>query len=533
MRRLMAVALCLAVLLSLLAGCKTDVPVTDAPETAERFDIVITGGNTSDASGGGVQDASSSAYVPPTGNAMNNSEGARYLTDGEWVYTVVAGEGFIRARPDWSGRSVTHNYIPGVAHLCLVDDWIYCLSSNLGGGLDGSTNFDRRGIPRIFRLSTSGRASEEVFDFLGLDDGFRTVNFMTVYDRWIYILSIEKGLERVSIEGGEYEAISSALSPNVDIYGSFIFYADKSEGKLIRIRTDGTDRHDLASIDQNDVTYCQTDGAWVYYGCNDGGLYRVSVDGGTPEELLRSQHTFNLSGGWIYYLQQDRVEGGVGYSSINRMRSDGTGSMALMEDVRNAASRGLYVIGDRVYYEHVTAPDIYMIGADGTGSSYSIAMAVNGTGEPEALTPSPTPPSPSPSPAPSSPTVPPGPTPVAGALEGYYTLVSVIENGEDIFPALVEQAEASGVSIEDAMNISFMSDGKVLMVVYDFDAGDNIVSEGSYTVNGDSIRLTIIIMGIAKSLDGTMEGNRIALDFEGALAIFEKNGSYAGSGAPS
>ena len=118
-------------------------------------------------------------------------------------------------------------------------------------------------------------------------------------------------------------------------------------------------------------------------------------------------------------------------------------------------------------------------------------------------------------------------------MDGFYTLVSVVENGEDIYAGLVEEAEAAGVSIEDALNIRFAGESMVVMTIYDFENGDSIVTEGAYTINGDSITLTFIIMGSEQALDGTIEGNKIALDFVGALAVFEKNGNYTGSGAPS
>ena len=121
-------------------------------------------------------------------------------------------------------------------------------------------------------------------------------------------------------------------------------------------------------------------------------------------------------------------------------------------------------------------------------------------------------------------------SPETAAPEGYYTLVSFVENGKDAFSSLKEMAEEAGISIDDAFHINFIKGGEVIMAVAAFDAGDEYVHKGAYSLNGDTITFTFDIDGESKSFNGILQGGKITIDIEGSSMVFKKNDKYQGRG---
>jgi Tol biopolymer transport system component len=98
-----------------------------------------------------------------------------------------------------------------------------------------------------------------------------------------------------------YETGELIEAPNWTPDGKWLVY--NSDGRVFRISPDGTIgpcRINTAPIeDLNNDHVVSPDGNWLYISANDGHLYRVSVDGGTPERVSNEQVA---SRSFRYYL---------------------------------------------------------------------------------------------------------------------------------------------------------------------------------------------------------------------------------------
>ena len=165
---------------------------------------------------------------------------------------------------------------------------------------------------------------------------------------------------------------------------------------------------------------------------------------------------------------------------------------------------------------------IFTFGKDGATASSSKPPEATASPSPTPAQPtpaSPSPTSPSPSPTPTTPT-PESPSPMRPA--GYYSIVAFGTDGMD----LLELYEAMGIDI-DGFYIEFMSDGRFMMVMFDE------VSEGTFSVAGNTIKLTASDMNMGTEIEGTIEGDTIIFDMDGARMEFERNPGFVPPPIPS
>ncbi|TCL71033.1 PD40 domain-containing protein [Rhizobium sp. BK251] len=98
-----------------------------------------------------------------------------------------------------------------------------------------------------------------------------------------------------------YETTELIEAPNWMPDGKWLVY--NGDGRLFRISPDGTvgpSRINTAPIeDLNNDHVVSPDGKHLYISANDGHLYRVGIDGGTPERVSNEQ---DPSRGFRYYL---------------------------------------------------------------------------------------------------------------------------------------------------------------------------------------------------------------------------------------
>lgn len=88
---------------------------------------------------------------------------------------------------------------------------------------------------------------------------------------------------------------------------------------------------------------CAGQGDWIYYVEDDILLYKVKMDGSGKTLILENEEPvsqLNVLGDWIYYYDASGM--------ICRIRTDGTKK----EKLKTANADCLYVIGDRLYYNH-------------------------------------------------------------------------------------------------------------------------------------------------------------------------------------
>ena len=115
----------------------------------------------------------------------------------------------------------------------------------------------------------------------------------------------------------------------------------------------------------------------------------------------------------------------------------------------------------------------------------------------------------------------PEPPPAETTIEGFYTLVSLITDGEDLMELYVEIAAELGMSTDD-FYMEFLSNGVVRMGF--FPGSEDEIEEGSFTVSGNSI--SVIIDG--EETQGSIDGNRISFSEDDMEMVFERNPGYTG-----
>ena len=112
----------------------------------------------------------------------------------------------------------------------------------------------------------------------------------------------------------------------------------------------------------------------------------------------------------------------------------------------------------------------------------------------------------------------PDPSPARNeAPSGYYTIVELEEDGEDVLAFYRDW----GINTDDIF-IEFLRGGNLRMgFLPDY---EDEIGEGTFTVDGS--RITIRIDG--EEVSGTIDGNRVTLNIEGMEMVFERNNRYTG-----
>ena len=108
-------------------------------------------------------------------------------------------------------------------------------------------------------------------------------------------------------------------------------------------------------------------------------------------------------------------------------------------------------------------------------------------------------------------------------LTGKYTIVSWEVDGQDwlaFFESMSAMADEGGEFNREAMYFDFQSDGKFLMNMSD-ETGE-LPQEGTYTVDGNTVKLT----AAGEELSGIIDGNKIIIEQKEAgtvsKMVFEK-----------
>ena len=111
----------------------------------------------------------------------------------------------------------------------------------------------------------------------------------------------------------------------------------------------------------------------------------------------------------------------------------------------------------------------------------------------------------------------PAPTPEVNRVEGFYTIVSLGPDSDEVF----ELYESIGFDLND-FYIELRSGGIFRMAVFPEDEDD--ITEGTYSINGTSITMD----AEGEAITGTIEDGRITLIEDDIEMVFEKNDSYRG-----
>lgn len=185
-----------------------------------------------------------------------------------------------------------------------------------------------------------------------------------------------RGTTAGNMQNGGYAAAS----------GEWIYFY--SDGSLYRTRTGGDDIRVL--VRDIDSTLSDRFGGkiniidnWIYFATLHGSIYKVSIEGGTPQLFLAGNDRpwigvceFLYADDWIYYNYETPTYGTLNRSSIiYRMRPDGSGKKALIGQDNGDMYWLLDVAGGYVYYTGIRHEE---------EKFYNYRMPVEG-GEPERL----------------------------------------------------------------------------------------------------------------------------------------------------
>ena len=240
-----------------------------------------------------------------------------------------------RIRADGTERQKVHDDSGGIFHV--ADGWVYYNKYNT----DDNTDL---GIHRV-RIDGSDN------HMICKPGGWK----LYIVGEWIYYTYYQSDEKRhilckIRVDGTEETELPDIKSSwNKIICEEWIYYANSGDnGKLYRVRTDGTDMHKLNDIDSRELTFADE---WIYFqesvkvenGRMCMGIYRIRPDGSEQQVLTKAEcqhYMIDEASDSIYFANGD--DG----STMYRMCTDGTGLKKLNNDI----SSGMQVTDEWIYY---------------------------------------------------------------------------------------------------------------------------------------------------------------------------------------
>jgi hypothetical protein len=242
-------------------------------------------------------------------------------------------------------------------------DWVYC-NYNVG----------------LYRIRTDGTGGTM------LDSGQRPRHINIIGD-WIYYDGL--GIKRARTDGTKIETLSFGATNHMVVIGDWIYYTyypswDSLIDGVYKMRTDGTGNTKLINADGHDSIGFIVDGDWIYYTLSRGGFYgtnggwitvessvnKVRTDGTGRTKLNDDEiYIFDVIGDWIYY--RSNWDDGL---KLYKMRTDGTGITKLNDN----QSFFPQIVGDWIYYSNISNSvhpnnfetyGIYKVRIDGTDNT--------------------------------------------------------------------------------------------------------------------------------------------------------------------
>ncbi len=181
-----------------------------------------------------------------------------------------------------------------------------------------------------------------------------------VGDSIYYINRFNNRLTKIKTDGSsKTELLEKINFDKIFVVDDWIYYTDfdKPLSGLYRIRTDGKGEKKITSDFATDFFVL---GNRVYYcrGSADGGLFSISTDGKDKIKIVdKGVSTVNAAGDWLYYIDNDYC--------IWKVQFDGQNKMKLVEG--SAAS--VNAAANWIYYTRTSESNslfLYRIRTDGT-----------------------------------------------------------------------------------------------------------------------------------------------------------------------
>lgn len=286
------------------------------------------------------------------GNTLGNIHSyGNVALQGDWIYYSYEQLGLWREKLDSSSKEkICDGY---ASDINVIGDWIYC---NLFGLIEnGDYNSSYLGF---YKVKADGSEKIKLFD--------KRIEAVNIVGEWIYYCSESEAGKpyKMKTDGTGRKHLNVFPTRCISVDGDWIYYqngADKSS--LYRMDLNGENNQKIS-----DVTSYRLDinisGDYVYVigEYPTLGLYKVKKDGSGSEKMLEDQLSYlNVVGEWVYYTNYK--------DGIYRMKTDGTEKQKLYSgDVF-----GLCIAEDWIYFgkwsevEEYKTERYYRMKTDGSG----------------------------------------------------------------------------------------------------------------------------------------------------------------------
>jgi hypothetical protein len=301
------------------------------------------------------------------GNTQGNlANGGSAAIQGDWIYYANNKGELHKMRTDGTGRIKLTDNITGSINI--AGDWIYLM---------GLINPDVDYLVSTFRIRTDGTEKSRVENFIELD-GRRIFNWGStrIVGEWGYWTHELQGeIFRAPVNGTS--GLETVVSCDgyfclnlVGVVGDTVYYVHIEAGhhddnwddhppKLYKISA-GDKEGTVVAVDVEWRTAPVIDGDWVYYLDLNDNLHRVRTDGTGKSAFNMQVGSFNVSGGWIYYVTKS-VHPNDPNTGFMKMRTDGTGATRLYNDF----VEGINIVGDWIFFG--SRGTSYQMRTDGSG----------------------------------------------------------------------------------------------------------------------------------------------------------------------
>jgi hypothetical protein len=295
------------------------------------------------------------------GNSPENmANGGIVTVSGGWLYYIDYynrgtddNTAIYRVKADGSGAATFIASGEDIRNISVLGDWIYYIKKAVvpsSGGM--KANF-------IFRIRLDGTEETKLFE--------ETVNDFYAIGDWIYYSNNYRtaGLCKMQTDGTEITRLveddfsNRSAVQNITVIDEWIYYR-RDDGRLLRIRPDGTEQTELKR--QIDKFVIIDD--WIYYSVSsyvsqdEVGLYKMRADGADDTRIsdLGGINYLNTDGEWLYFYEQWRDPGKTSiyyaseeiYGRLHRLSLDGRDDTIISDN--EVWSYNLNILDDWIYF---------------------------------------------------------------------------------------------------------------------------------------------------------------------------------------
>ncbi len=280
-----------------------------------------------------MTDYETESFDEVRGNTVGNIVNSGIAAKNDGWYYYINNVGCIFKFNPFSQKRMQINYDRS-SNLNAIGDWIYYSNNNNYGKI---YKIRTDGTERTKITDDSASYISVVGDWIyyrNNDDDFKlymirtdgserirlndeSSSFINVVDDWIYYTSGE--IYKIRTDGTERTQVNNEDSIYINVVGDWIYYVKNTyflRGEIYKIRKDGTELTKV--IDDNQASRINVVNNWIYY-TSEGKLHKVRTNGTEKKQLSDDiSESINVVGNWIYYFNSNNYtynKIGIGGSS--------------------------------------------------------------------------------------------------------------------------------------------------------------------------------------------------------------------------